>query len=1239
VFNFRGEHERNSEIAGHSTPVQITYVPSLVAGLMLSACVLLLLRMMGHAPFTLVEAIAIIAASVVSGYIGFFACQNIGHLQLGAFSSLQSNETSVHGLLPAPPCARTSPMVVTTNDGVVQMANDEACHLLALGRRELIGASLSSFTLEADRANESDAIAALFERRADHTQFAKSVVDARGSEHRVAVSASAIKSPDGNLQGIAHVLVPAQETDQRPVVITTLVHESGIWNWNVETNHIYCSPEWLRMLGYERYEAPTHFDGWMTLIHADDRAAIVGHISRWLNGMSPTIDVDFRILHKADHYVGLKLRGSAVRGADGKIVRVIGTHAELAVERVDAGKLLGRTDIDDYLRLVANALPGALVTYRQEKDGSSTLMYSSPNFADVYGYGPTERDGTSPQQFRFAHKDDVAELLRSVTAAAATLTPWRAEYRVHHPLKGTIWIEESSAPQPQADGSTLWHGFIQDISDRKQSESALKLSEDRLQHAISVAQLGLFDNDLEARKLYTSDRFREIGDWLPDERITLDSLMARVHPDDRELTARNLAEIYEPEGRGCAEFEHRIITRNGQTRWNSVCAQTYFKGEGDLRKAVRVVGAISDVTARKVAEEEATRWQRLFEGAKFGLAYADARTNRIIAVNKAFADDHGYTIEELIDKPLMFFYPLDVKRSAARNVATVDRVGEYVFETIHLRKDGSRYPVLMEVTALKSPTGEVVSRIACCHNLTRMKEVQSALNSSQLLLQSTVASLSEGVLVFEKDGTLRSSNAAAALMLDLPERCDGASCVDLIAAKLFSENHKPISADVMLSNATSTDAEHSEPLVAGTSQADGTTRWMLINAQLIRSNDCEPDGSVVVSFTDITNLRRALDSEAKLASSLKDIEREAAKHQLQLKSVFDRAPDGIFIVDMNRRFTTVNSSFARIFGMNHGDIIGQSTRLMYHLESDWISVGGLLRRSHDPNQPFTGTYTCQRVTGELFPGRISGAALRDDADNVIGYIGIIRDVTIEQARDKALAEAKRLESLGQLTGGIAHDFNNLLTIISTNVQIVARGAAAEDNKRELEAVQQAISVGARLNQRLMTFAQQRHLLPSATNLNDSIVPLVNLMCKDFGETRRIDVIMDLQPDLWMVNIDRSELENAILNLSLNGRDAMPNGGIIQISTSNVAANTTTDPNIMAALPIDHVLLTVSDNGTGMSAETLARAVEPFFTTKETGTGLGLATVYGFVNQSRGKMKITSDVGKGTTIRIYLPAMP
>jgi signal transduction histidine kinase len=266
----------------------------------------------------------------------------------------------------------------------------------------------------------------------------------------------------------------------------------------------------------------------------------------------------------------------------------------------------------------------------------------------------------------------------------------------------------------------------------------------------------------------------------------------------------------------------------------------------------------------------------------------------------------------------------------------------------------------------------------------------------------------------------------------------------------------------------------------------------------------------------------------------------------------------------------------------------------------------------------------------------------------VGYIFIRNKLRLRRANEElqaemklraetqALAQAQRMEAVAQLTGGLAHDINNMLTVVTGNIERAIRRIEDDEVRQFLARARQGVNMGAKLNRQLLTFARQRKLDPVKFNLNQHVTDISELLERSLGEKTTLSMELASEPSTVMV--DPGEVDNALLNLAINSRDAMPGGGSLRIETHDVTLDAGTAAGIPDAHAGEFVCLSVSDSGQGMAPEVLRRAVEPFFTTKEPdqGTGLGLSSVYGFARQSGGFLDIKSEIGKGTSVSIFLP---
>jgi PAS domain S-box-containing protein len=391
----------------------------------------------------------------------------------------------------------------------------------------------------------------------------------------------------------------------------------------------------------------------------------------------------------------------------------------------------------------------------------------------------------------------------------------------------------------------------------------------------------------------------------------------------------------------------------------------------------------------------------------------------------------------------------------------------------------------------------------------------------------------------------------------------------------------------------------------------------------------------------------------------------AAYDERHFARIVALAADAIICIDRSQKITLFNHGAEQAFGYLPQEVLGKPLDILvperfrrgHHAHvSAFSSSPGTARHMGDRQAIYA-----LRKNGEEFPAEATISKTGGHGDSVMTVI--LRDITRqmdargqlermvaertheleaeivrrEQAQDQ-LVKVQRLEAFGQLTGGVAHDFNNLLTIIGGNLELLKDRLPESANAKPLNRAIDAVAMGARLTQRLLSFARRSRLEPEVLDLNTEVLAMIDLLRRTLGEP--ITISSALSPDLWSVKADASQIENAILNLAINARDAMPLGGKLIIETANARIDEGFPRSNQGEVvtPGDYVRITISDTGVGMAPDVLAQAFEPFFTTKEPGkgTGLGLASIYGFVRQSGGHTTIYSEPGRGTTVNIYLP---
>lgn len=374
-------------------------------------------------------------------------------------------------------------------------------------------------------------------------------------------------------------------------------------------------------------------------------------------------------------------------------------------------------------------------------------------------------------------------------------------------------------------------------------------------------------------------------------------------------------------------------------------------------------------------------------------------------------------------------------------------------------------------------------------------------------------------------------------------------------------------------------------------------------------------------------------------------ERELHRQRAYFARLFDGAPEAIVLLDENDRVQRINEEFSRLFGYTRGEALGRPIEeLVVPPDRRW-EAQALSRRAARGERVGIETVR-RRRDGSLVPVTILAVPVEFE-DGTIHIYGIYRDATAQKLAERALAEseaqlrhAQKMEAVGRLAGGVAHDFNNVLTAIQGYAQLLLEGLSGDDPRRaDAEEVWRSASRATGLTRQLLAFSRKQIMKPIPVDLGEIISGLEKLFRQLIGE----DIVLrtELPTGLGPVIADPGQVEQVLMNLILNSRDAMPEGGYLTIRTRNVEL-TGEEPHLSCPVePGEYVLLEVRDTGTGIMPEIEDRIFEPFFTTKEPGrgTGLGLSTVFGIVKQSCGHISVESSVGVGTTVRIYLPRAP
>ncbi len=776
------------------------------------------------------------------------------------------------------------------------------------------------------------------------------------------------------------------------------------------------------------------------------------------------------------------------------------------------------------------------------------------------------------------------------------------------PLEMTASLVVDEERRPKAVISVL-----RDVTQRKEAEHALRDAEQRYREIFEHVGEGIYQSTPDGRFIAANPTMAAMLRYdSPEDLVASTGDIAHQVYVDQEVRSEFRRLLEEQES--ITGFESRLYRKDGSIIWGEESARVV---RGDSGETLYYEGMVQDITERKRAEDalrgSEQRYRQLVEMSPDAICVHS--NGRLVFANSATAKLLGASSpDDLIGKPVLDIVHPDYRHIVTGRVKMMSEEGKAVpmIEEKFLRLDGTAIDV--EVVAIPfrykgEPAIQVVAR-----DITERNQAEREIR----LLAQTVASTKDCVSITDLDDKIIFANDAFLETYGYTREELRGKDVSILRSPLTP----PDTTNQILS-ATFSGGWYGEIF---NRRKDGTEFPIELWTSVVRNDADEPVAMVGVA-RDVTGRRKAEESMRKLQRAI------------------EQSDEVIFMTECDGTITYVNPAFERVYGFGRDEAIGKTPRIL---------KGGSLSTEH--YQEFWSQLLAGRsVRGELLNRTRQGALISVESSvspihgadgSIIGFIAVQNDITERKRADEErkrlemeLFQAQKVESVGTLAGGIAHDFNNILGIILGHAMLLEQEAGNPAKfLKSRDSITAAARRGASLVQQILTFARKTEISFEIVSVNETITDLVKMMEETFPKT--VNFSLRLSTDAPHIEADRTRLHQTLLNLCVNARDAMPDGGTITITTDRVDRRQL--PRGIADGEVNqYVRVRISDTGVGMDAATRRRIFEPFFTTKAEGkgTGLGLAVVDGIMKSHRGYIEVESEPGRGTTFHLYFPVSP
>ncbi|MRR15521.1 MAG: PAS domain S-box protein [Deltaproteobacteria bacterium] len=1139
--------------------------------------------------------------------------------------------------------------------------NDSLCHTLGYSREELQKANYKLIVPSDTVQSTFEAFNQIYRTGLKKTLFEHAIMTKQGQIIYTEVSISLMRSPQGDPIGFSAIGRDVtrrlqneriiQDREKRLRMITDNISDI-IWTMDFNLRWTYLSPSCLRILGFSPEEVlgiPLQ-----AMLPPETYTLVEERLARELAREAAEIPADgprtatfeVPLLHRNGTEVWVEVSANFNRDENGKPVEIVGV-TRVITERKKAQKALEESEAI-YRKTLESTSDGVTIV----QDGR--YVYYNEQFLRTLGIPKASRVGGEPLG-SLVHPDDVQIIKEAYTKnMRGEPTPNNFDIRVIRPDGKLLHLLVTSVDTVYK-GKPAVLSFMQDITERKDAENALLESEKRYRTMTENVNDIVWVVDFDLRITYVSPSNLRLTGFAPEE-VRNKPLEGFITPDSLALASRILAEelAEEASGRPVDPKRSRMLqiemySKSSENIWMEVNATLNRDPNG---KATEILAVGRDITQRRNMEkalaESEQRYRTIVENMRDSISILDLNLHYIYQ-SPSEVRVTGHTPEEIMAIPIRDqltpesyaraegVLAEELRREFSGAPVDPHRMITLELEAYH-KKGGT---IWQEVNAIfeRDKSGKPIGIILTARDITARRSAEIALAESERLYRMIVENMQDVIWILDLNLQYKYRSPSAS-------KASGYTIEEIISTppeKQMTPESFARARSILLEelereqSGLPFDPRRSRTVEIEVYKKEGGTVWLEATASFNRDREGKP--------TEIQIAARDISARKKVEAALKDSEK-------RYRMIIENMKEVVWTTDLNLQFTYMSPSCFPLTGYTPDELIALPINKLLMPESLTLATNAVMEELAledstevaDPNRSRTLEQEILCKNGDTVWIEVTATFMRNAQGKATRILMAGRDLTAsKKARadkdrlEAQLMQAQKMEIVGRLAGGVAHDFNNMLSVILGYVDLAKlRLGKQHPILKDIAEIEKAAIRSRDITTQLLAFSRKQVIEPKIVDLNDLVAHTQKALIRLIGEDIGLHVIMG--ENLWPIKFDPSQVEQILINLAVNARDAMPGGGQLTIETVNIALDESFRAKNIDCVPGQYVRLSFSDNGVGMDKETLQHIFEPFFTTKDVGkgTGLGLATVYGIVKQNDGFVNVYSEPDHGTTFSIFLP---